>query len=198
MKSAPIGARPTPILIAIGANLAGRDGAPPLVACRRAAAALDALPDLRLVALSRWHTTAPDPPSDQPPYVNAVALLHGVPGPLDDPAALLAALHRIEAAAGRRRSVANAARPLDLDIIAIGDLVRAAPDPVLPHPRAHVRDFVLVPLAEVAPAWVHPVLGLSVSALIAALPARPAGAMGQEHEQRPEPPTGKSPVRRWP
>ena len=160
------------ILIAVGANLAGLDGAPPLRTCQRAAAALDALPGLRLVALSRWHETAPDPPSDQPTYINAVALLHG----MMDPAALLAALHRIEAAAGRRRSVPNAARTLDLDIIAIGGLVRAAPDPVLPHPRAHLRDFVLVPLAEVAPTWVHPVLGLSVSALIAALPARPSGS----------------------
>ncbi|HVC60068.1 MAG TPA: 2-amino-4-hydroxy-6-hydroxymethyldihydropteridine diphosphokinase [Acetobacteraceae bacterium] len=173
MKSAATAARTTPILIALGANLVGPNGAPPLHTCQRAAVALDALPGLRLAALSRWHVTAPDPPSDQPPYINAVALLHG---PVGDPAALLAALHRIEATAGRRRSVPNAARSLDLDIIAIGDLVRAAPDPVLPHPRAHLRDFVLLPLAEVAPAWVHPALGLSVSALIAALPARPFGS----------------------
>ena len=167
MKPATIRAQDpaTPILIAIGANLPGPDGAPPLLTCRRAAAALDALPGLRLAALSRWHTTAPDPPSEQPPYVNAVALLRGT----IDPAALLAALQAIETAAGRRRSVPNAARTLDLDIVAMGGLVRAAPDPVLPHPRAHLRSFVLRPLAEVAPTWMHPVLGQPVSALIAAL-----------------------------
>ena len=49
-------------------------------------------------------------------------------------------------------------------------LVREAPDPILPHPRAHERRFVLMPLADVAPAWVHPVLAQTVAALIAALP----------------------------
>ena len=173
MKPTPIRApgAATPILVAIGANLPGPDGAAPLATCQRAAAALDALPGLRLMALSRWHTTAPDPPSDQPSYVNAVALLHGT----IDPATLLAALQAIETAAGRRRSVANAARTLDLDIVAMGDLVRAAPDPVLPHPRAHLRGFVLRPLAEVAPTWRHPLLGQPVSALIAALGAAGPG-----------------------
>jgi 2-amino-4-hydroxy-6-hydroxymethyldihydropteridine diphosphokinase len=83
---------------------------------------------------------------------------------------LLARLQAIEATAGRVRSVRNAPRVLDLDIVAMGRLVRAAPDPVLPHPRAHQRAFVLVPLAEVVPGWVHPVLGLTVEALVAGLP----------------------------
>jgi 2-amino-4-hydroxy-6-hydroxymethyldihydropteridine diphosphokinase len=82
----------------------------------------------------------------------------------------LGALQALEAEAGRRRSTPNVARPLDLDIIAMGGLVREAPDPILPHPRAHQRLFVLMPLAEVAPGWVHPVLGQTVEALIAALP----------------------------
>ena len=82
-------------------------------------------------------------------------------------------MQRIEARAGRRRSNANAARELDLDIIDIDGLVRAAPDPVLPHPRAHLRRFVLAPLAEVAPDWVHPRLGLGIAALLERL-AHPA------------------------
>ena len=156
-----------PILVALGANLPGPEGRAPLETCRWAAGALDALPGLRLVALSRWYRTPPDPPSDQPWYINAVARLAGAA----DPAALLAALHALEAAAGRRRSgEANAARPLDLDLIAIGGLVRDAPDPVLPHPRAHRRGFVMAPLAEVAPDWVHPRLHRSAQALAATLP----------------------------
>ena len=154
------------ILVAMGANLHGPDGAPPIETCRRAAAAIARLPGLQLVALSRWFATAPEPPSGQPDYVNGVARLEGEA----DPASLLGQLQAIEAAAGRRRSEPNAARTLDLDIVAIGRLVRASPDPVLPHPRAHLRRFVLVPLADVAPGWVHPVLGQTAEALLATLP----------------------------
>lgn len=154
------------ILVAIGANLPGPDGAPPLDTCRRAAAALGRLPGYDLQALSKWYETAPIPPSGQPPYVNGVARLTG---PVE-PANLLALLQSIEQREGRVRGIVNAPRTLDLDIVAIGELIRTAPDPVLPHPRAHLRAFVLVPLADVAPDWVHPVLGQPVRALIEALP----------------------------
>jgi 2-amino-4-hydroxy-6-hydroxymethyldihydropteridine diphosphokinase len=154
------------ILVAIGANLPGPDGAPALETCRRAAIALDTLPGLTLKGLSRWYETDPVPPSGQPPYINGVACLTG----LADPAVLLAALQDIENAFGRVRSEPNAARTLDLDIVAIGAMVRAAPDPILPHPRAHLRGFVLAPLLDVAPDWVHPVLNRTAKNLLAALP----------------------------
>jgi 2-amino-4-hydroxy-6-hydroxymethyldihydropteridine diphosphokinase len=181
------------ILISIGANLPGPDGASPLETCRRAAVALDELPGLRLRGLSRWFVTAPvlptpllptpvlptgTPPAEQQPaYVNAAAHLEVEQGRSIDPAALLQWLMTLEAAAGRVRSVPNAPRVLDLDIVAMGDLVRRAPDPVLPHPRAHERAFVLAPLAEVAPGWVHPLLRQTVEALIAALPAQDVRAL---------------------
>lgn len=158
-------------LIALGANLADPGGSAPLRTCQRAAAALAALPGLRLAGLSRWYRTAPDPPMPGAPwFVNGVARLVGEAG---DPAALLAALHAVEAAAGRERPWRNAPRSLDLDLIDLDGLVRAAPDPVLPHPRAHLRRFVLVPLAEVAPDWRHPVSGLAAAALLAGLPFSP-------------------------
>ncbi|HEY2133067.1 MAG TPA: 2-amino-4-hydroxy-6-hydroxymethyldihydropteridine diphosphokinase [Acetobacteraceae bacterium] len=157
------------ILVAIGANLPSPEGMFPLATCRMAVEALRDLPGLRLHAVSRWYETVPVPPSDQPPYVNGVARLEPV-DTLPDPAALLARLQAIEARCGRRRGVPNAARTLDLDIVAMGDLVRAAPDPILPHPRAHQRGFVLCPLADVAPEWVHPGLGQTVQALLSALP----------------------------
>jgi 2-amino-4-hydroxy-6-hydroxymethyldihydropteridine diphosphokinase len=158
------------ILIGIGANLPTPDGSPPLAVCRAAAAALDAIAGLRLVGLSRWFATAPVPPSGQPDYINAVARLRGDPAP----DALLAALQAIEAQAGRQRGVVrDAARTLDLDILAMGiggALCRGAPDPVVPHPRAHLRGFVLAPLLDVAPDWVHPVLHRGAAVLLAALP----------------------------
>lgn len=145
------------ILVAIGANLPGPDGAPALETCRRAAAALDALPGLRLRALSRWWATPPMPPKPGvPDYVNGVALLAG---PAPDPAGLLAALQAIEARFGRTRPYPEAPRTLDLDLLALGGVLREAPDPILPHPRLHLRAFVLAPLCDIAPAWVHPRLG---------------------------------------
>lgn len=161
------------ILVAIGANLPGFDGGPPVEACRRAVYAMGRIAGLRLARLSRWYATAPVPPSAQPDYVNGVARLEGA----IFPEALLARLQAIEAEEGRRRSDPNAARTLDLDIIAMGDLVRPGPDPILPHPRAHLRAFVLVPLAEVAPGWVHPVLRRPVEALIADLPVARIGVL---------------------
>jgi 2-amino-4-hydroxy-6-hydroxymethyldihydropteridine diphosphokinase len=162
------------IVVAIGANLPGPDGAPPIETCRRAAAALDALPGLRLKGLSRWYLTDPVPPSGQPPYVNAVAVLEVEPGVAEpEPGELLATLQAIEGRAGRVRGAPNAARTLDLDIIAMGpggQLVRTAPDPILPHPRAHQRAFVLAPLREVAPDWIHPVLRRGIDEMLGDLP----------------------------
>lgn len=156
------------ILIAFGANLPGPDGAAPAETCRRAIAAVAALPGLRLDSVSRFYETAPVPVSDQPSYVNGVMRLSGQV----DPVRLLADVLAIEARFGRTRSVANAARSLDLDLIAIGDLVRQppAPDPILPHPRMRERAFVLVPLLDVAPDWHHPLLRLSAAELLESLP----------------------------
>src|SRR6185295_6095896 len=97
------------------------DGGSPLDSGHRAVAQLAMLPGLRLVAVSRWYLSEPIPPSGQPPYVNAVAQLEGEAAPVEpDPADLLRRLHDIEARAGRERGERNAARTLDLDIIAMG------------------------------------------------------------------------------
>ncbi|MBV8912497.1 MAG: 2-amino-4-hydroxy-6-hydroxymethyldihydropteridine diphosphokinase [Acetobacteraceae bacterium] len=149
------------LLIALGANLPDAYGRPALNTCRWAVQELASTPGLALQAVSRWYRTAPVPASAQPDYVNGVALLTGELAP----EALLARLHAIEAEAGRVRGAANAARVLDLDLLAADDVVRAGPGLILPHPRLAERAFVLCPLCDVAPDWRHPVLGRTAAEL---------------------------------
>lgn len=151
------------ILIAMGSNLPSRFGGPRETL--EAALARLAEKGLSVAALSPWYETAPVPVSDQPWYVNGVARIEtGL-----DAVALLAVLHAVEAEFGRVRTVANAARCIDLDLLAYGETIRDEA-PILPHPRMQERAFVLLPLVDVAPGWVHPVSRRSVEDLIAALP----------------------------
>ena len=154
------------VFIGVGANLTPDGYDSPWAGCR---AALDRLADygIDLVAMSRWYESAPVPMSDQPWYLNAVAM-----ATTNRPAAeTLACLHQVEAAFGRVRGVRNAARVLDLDLIDFGGLVHDAPELTLPHPRMHERAFVLLPMLELAPHWRHPISGVSTDDLVRALPA---------------------------
>lgn len=151
------------ILVAIGANLPNAAGRPAIETCRWAAAQLEAVAPV--VAVSRWYRTAPVPPSGQPDYINGVAYLGGA----GDPEIILAALHRIEQAAGRVRGAINAPRVLDLDLLAVDEQVVASQGLILPHPRLAQRAFVLVPLNDVAPGWRHPVTGLTAATMLAAI-----------------------------
>lgn len=149
-------------LVAIGANLPRPDGTTARETCAWAVGRLAGIPGLRVVAVSSWWESAPIPPDPaSPPFVNGVVRVETTA----TPAALLAALHGIEDEAGRARPYPNAPRVLDLDLIDQGGRVQAGP-PILPHPRADQRAFVLRPLAEVAPGWVHPVLGRRVADLL--------------------------------
>ncbi|WP_044561358.1 2-amino-4-hydroxy-6-hydroxymethyldihydropteridine diphosphokinase [Azospirillum sp. B4] len=152
------------ILVGVGSNLSVSGiGGPPqvVVAAVRALAA----EGLAVVAQSPWYRSAPVPASDQPWYVNGVVAVE-----TDlDAAALLTLLHRVETAFGRVRREVNEARGLDLDLLDHHGQVRTEV-PVLPHPRMHQRAFVLLPLRDLAPGWRHPVSGLDLAALIAALP----------------------------
>jgi 2-amino-4-hydroxy-6-hydroxymethyldihydropteridine diphosphokinase len=154
------------ILIALGANLPSeRFGAPR--ATLEAALVAIAAAGVTILKRSSWWESEPVPASDQPWYVNGVASVATAlePGPL------LALLHRIEAEFGRVRGARNEARLLDLDLLAYGERRRDGPEPpLLPHPRLADRAFVLLPLAEVAPDWHHPVTGQSVRQLITQLP----------------------------
>lgn len=161
------------VLIAVGANLPLGEQAV-LATCQEVVAALRAVEGIDVIAVSRWYESAPMPPSGQPPYVNGVVrIATDLP-----PYQLLNILQKLEVDYGRQRSVPNAARTLDLDIIAYNALCQADPKLTLPHPRAHERAFVLLPLHDVAPEWVHPSLGVGVDALL-------EGVSGQEIRRIP-------------
>lgn len=172
-------------VLALGANLPTAAGGP-LPTVRAAIKCLTGA-GFTLGSVSHLYATPAHPPGSGPEFVNAVALCA-----TDlDPAAALAALHRIESDFGRDRAGRWAPRPLDLDLVAMGDAVcpdrasqarwRALPperqvleapaELILPHPRLQDRAFVLVPMAEVAPGWRHPLLGLDVREMLARLPA---------------------------
>ncbi len=157
------------ILVAIGANLPGPGGRTPLQTCEWAVEQVAALPGLRLRGVSAWYETDPIPAADQPAFVNGVVLLEG----RAEPHALLLALHGIEAAADRVRGVPNAARTLDLDLIAMDGLVVEGPGLRVPHPRAAERAFVLAPLGDVAPGWRHPLLGWTAAEMLPGVADQP-------------------------
>ena len=113
------------------------------------------LPLTRLVARSALYRSAPVGYPHQPDFINAVAQV----ATALDPHALLTALLALERRHGRRRDFANGPRTLDLDVLLYGDLVLAADDLTLPHPRIGERAFVLQPLVEIAPDCVIPGLG---------------------------------------
>lgn len=131
--------------VALGANLGD-----PVATVRAAIEALRTLPDTRWLAVSRLYRTAPVGLRHQPDFINAVAALEVDSAVLPAPT-FLEQLFAIEAAFGRVRSVKNAPRTLDLDLLLYGDQQLDLPDLTLPHPRMAERAFVLVPLAEIAP-----------------------------------------------
>jgi 2-amino-4-hydroxy-6-hydroxymethyldihydropteridine diphosphokinase len=148
--------------IGIGANLGD-----PIASVRAAIAALDEVGGLRVAQCSSLYRSTPVGPGmdGQPDYINAVV---GIDTALS-PAALLDALFAIELHFGRQRSVRNAARTLDLDLLLYGEDIVDQPGLQVPHPRMHQRAFVLQPLAEVAPDTLIPGQGRA-DALSHALP----------------------------
>ena len=180
------------IFIAFGANLP-LDGQAPEATVR---AAMQVLAEIGMqpLAVSRIFATPCFPAGAGPDYVNGVLSLQADGR---GAAEVLEALHLVEARFGRARTQRWAGRTLDLDLLAMGDLIlpdateqarwrhlppdqqaKLAPDRlILPHPRLQDRAFVLVPLCDLAPGWRHPALGQTAAEMLAALPPEEVAAV---------------------
>jgi 2-amino-4-hydroxy-6-hydroxymethyldihydropteridine diphosphokinase len=161
----------TRAVLSLGANLGDRAGA--------LRAALTALKDDGLVGRSTLYETPPWGPVQQPPYLNAIAIVRGD----RDAAGWLARAHELEQAAGRTRDVRFGPRTLDVDVITVTaddgtPVLSDDPALTLPHPRAHERAFVLVPWLTLEPTAVLPGHG-AVADLVRALPADDVDAVAR-------------------
>jgi 2-amino-4-hydroxy-6-hydroxymethyldihydropteridine diphosphokinase len=124
---------------------------------------------LRVSRLSSVYETEPVDVREQPAFLNMVAELRGE---MPAPEQMLARLLRVEYGLGRRRDVPRGPRTIDLDLLLYADERRATEFLTLPHPRLHLRRFILIPLAELGPHIVHPTLRLSIRQLLADTPDR--------------------------
>jgi len=156
------------IILGLGGNLTCETFGAPRTTCGAALQILETR-GAKITHRSRWYESAPVPVSDQPWYVNGVVCVDTKLSPED----LVKEVLDVEAELGRRRTVANAARTIDIDVIAYNDVVisgETREQVEIPHPRMHTRAFVLLPLAEISPDWQHPSRAQSLSEMISALP----------------------------
>jgi len=160
-KSAPF------VALGLGSNIGNREAA--------LRAALSGLaPFIDIKAVSNLYETAPAYVTDQPAFLNAAAVGEAKLEPL----ILLRAMKQLESDLGREPTFRYGPRLLDIDIIFYGDRELKTPELTLPHPRLAEREFVLRPLADIAPDWLHPVTGLTIAEMLALVPASDAKNLG--------------------
>ena len=152
------------IIIGIGGNINSKDGSHPVEVCDNAIKSLKDY-SIQVEKQSQWYITEPIPKSDQPNFFNCVTIVSTKQNEYE----VLKSLHEIEAKFGRKRNKINEPRSIDLDLIDFSSKILQNKKITLPHPRAHLRRFVMGPLAEMKPDWIHPILKLSVLEILKGL-----------------------------
>lgn len=143
--------------IGIGSNKGDRLGY-----CQKAADAIRHFKDTAVIRLSSFYETEPLEVSDQEWFINGVAAIRTAL----TPQALLSACQKVEQDLGRVRTVRYGPRTIDLDLLLYGERIVSTDRLTLPHPKLHLRRFVLVPMIEIAPKVVHPVLHQTMAELL--------------------------------
>ncbi len=145
------------IIIGIGGNINSDDGTHPIKVCNKAICSLQEY-SIKVKKQSKWYNSEAIPKSDQPNFFNCVVIASTELNEYD----VLNYLHKIEAEFGRKRNKINAPRSIDLDLIDYSNKILNNKNLIIPHPRAHLRKFVIGPLAEINPYWIHPILKVNV------------------------------------
>ncbi len=145
------------VIIGVGGNINSENGIHPVETCNNAIRLFQDY-SIKVIKQSKWYNSEPIPKSDQPNFFNCVVIASTLLNEYD----VLKILHKIEAEFGRRRNDINAARSIDLDLIDYSNKVLKSSNLIIPHPRAHLRKFVMGPLAEINPSWIHPILKVNV------------------------------------
>tara|TARA_B100000963_G_C22508784_1_gene617291 strand:+ start:124 stop:639 length:516 start_codon:yes stop_codon:yes gene_type:complete len=149
------------IIIGIGGNIKSIDGSHPVLVAKKAINLLKNY-SIEVTKQSSWYETEPIPKSNQPNFFNCVVFADTILNELD----VLKSLHKIEKEFGRIRKKVNEARVIDLDLIDYSSKILTNNEIIIPHPRAHTRRFVMEPLAELNPKWVHPILKINVCEIL--------------------------------
>ena len=149
------------LIIGIGGNIKSEDGDHPIKVAMKAIRYLKDY-SINITNQSSWYETEPIPKSDQPNFFNCIVFAKTVLNELD----VLNSLHEIEYRLGRRRTLVNEARVIDLDLIDYSNKILRNKEIVIPHPRAHQRRFVMEPLAELDKNWIHPILKINVKRIL--------------------------------
>ena len=140
------------ILIALGSNLNSETFGTPLENCLKAIEFIKK--EYKILNVSNFYETEPIPKTDQPFFVNAVISVETK----DKPNNILKNLMLIEKKFKRIRKKKNESRSIDLDLLSYNNEIKSSPDLILPHPRMHLRKFVMMPICDIDENWVHPLL----------------------------------------